>query len=199
MFSEELRKKEIQDGEILVPYDVSSLFTNVPVDETVQILVDQAFHNKWFNKTYRLQLERSDLATLLNLAVKNQLFQLDGKLYQQVEGVAMGPLMANTFMCSIERNLVDNHHMPSFYRRYVDDTITIERNLAAARDFLDTLNNCHQSLNFTMESEIDGRLPFLGMEAIKNHEHIETKVYIKPTNTDLLLHYHSHVDRRYKQ
>ena len=90
LFSEELRKKEIQDGEILVSYDVSSLFTNVPVDETVQILVDQAFHNEWFNKTYRLQLERSDLATLLNLAVKNQLFQLDGKLYQQVDGVAMG-------------------------------------------------------------------------------------------------------------
>ena len=203
MFSEELRKKEIQDGEILVSYDVSSLFTNVRVDETVQILVDQAFHNEWFNKTYRLQLERSDQATLLHLAVKNQLFQLDGKLYQQVDGVAMGsplgPLMANTFMCSIERNLVDNHHMLSFYRRYVDDTITIQRNLTAARDFLDTLNNCHQSLNFTMESEIDGRLPFLGMEAIRNHEHIETKVYIKPTNTGLLLHHHSHVDRRYKR
>ena len=109
---------------------------------------------------YRLQLERSDLATLLNLAVKNQLFQLDGKLYQQVDGVAMrsplGPLMANTFMCSIERNLDDNHLMPSFYRRLVDDTITIQRNLTSARDFLDTLKNCHQSLIFTMESEIGG-------------------------------------------
>jgi hypothetical protein len=45
LFSEELRKKEIQDGEILVSYDVSSLFTNVPVDETIEILVDKAFHN----------------------------------------------------------------------------------------------------------------------------------------------------------
>ena len=98
-------------------------------------------------------------------------------------GSPLGPLMANTFMCSIEGNLVDNHHMPSFYRHFIDNTITIQRNLTAARDFLDALNNCHQSLNFTMESEIDGRLPFLGMEAIRNHEHIETKVYIKPTNT----------------
>ena len=80
LFSEELRKKEIQDGEILVSY-VSSLFTNVPVDKTVQIFVDQAFHYEWFNKTYRLQLERSDLAKLLNLAVKNQLFHLHRKLY----------------------------------------------------------------------------------------------------------------------
>ena len=116
LFSEELRKKEIQDGEILVSYDVSSLFTNVPVDETIEILVDKAFHNEWFNKTYHLQLERSELANLLNLAVKNQLFQLNGKLYQQVDGVAMGsplgPLMANTFMCSIEQKLVDNNRMP---------------------------------------------------------------------------------------
>ncbi|CAB4013124.1 Hypothetical predicted protein, partial [Paramuricea clavata] len=68
LFSEELRKKEIQDGKILVSYDVSSLFTNVPVDETIEILVDKAFNNEWFNKTYNIQLERSELANLLNLA-----------------------------------------------------------------------------------------------------------------------------------
>ena len=28
---------------------------------------------------------------------------------------------------------------------------------------------------------------------------IETKVYVKPTNSSLLLHYQSHVDNRYKQ
>ena len=43
---------------------------------------------------------------LLKLATTNQLFQLDGILYEQVEGVAMGsplgPLLANPFMCSIE-------------------------------------------------------------------------------------------------
>ena len=203
LFSEELRKKEIQDGEILVSYDVSSLFTNVPVDETIEILVDKAFHNKWFNKTYHLQLERSELANLLNLAVKNQLFQLNGKLYQQVDGVAigspLGPLMANTFMCSIEQKLVDNNRIPSFYHRFVDDTITTQRSLASAEDFLNTLNNCHPSLNFTMECEVDGKLAFLGMEAIRTHGHIETKVYVKPTNTGLLLHYQSHVDRRYKR
>ncbi len=28
---------------------------------------------------------------------------------------------------------------------------------------------------------------------------IETRVYVKPTNTGLLLHYQSHVDSRYKR
>jgi hypothetical protein len=89
--------------------------------------------------------------------------------------------------------------MPSFYHRFVDDTITSRRSLATAEDFLDTLNSCHESLNFTMECEVDGKLPFLGMEAIRKDDHLKTKVYVKPTDTGLLLHYQSHVDRRYKR
>ena len=56
--------------------------------------------------TYKLNLKRSDLETLLNLAVKHQLFQFVGNLYEQVDGVAMGsplgPLLANTSMCLLE-------------------------------------------------------------------------------------------------
>ena len=194
-FSEELRKKEIIDDEILVSYDVSSLFTNVPVDETIEILVEKAFHREWFNSSYNLALKGSDLRALLNIAVKNQLFQLDGKLYEQIDGVAM----ANVFMCSIEEKLVNNKVMPSFYHRFVDDTITTQRSLATAEDFLITLNSCHESIKFTMECEVNGKLPFLGMEAIREENHLETKVHVKPTNTGLLLHYQSHVDRRYKR
>ena len=127
-FSEELRKNENVDREILVSCDVSSLSTNVPVDETTETLVQKAFHEEWFNNKYSLALKESDLRALLNTAGKNQLFQLDGKLYEQIDGVAMasplGPLMANTFMCSIEEKLVSNMAMPSFYHQFVDDTIT---------------------------------------------------------------------------
>jgi hypothetical protein len=118
--------------------------------------------------------------------VKNQLFQLDGKLYEQTDGVAMGsplgPLMASTFMCSIEQKLVNNMDISSFYHRFVNDTITSQRSLATAEDFLGTLNSCHESLNFTMECEVDGKLPFLGMEAIRKDDHLETKVYVHETN-----------------
>jgi len=66
---------------------------------------------------------------LLKLATTNQLFQLDGKLYEQVEGVAMGsplgPLLANTFVCYIEEKLEEKNELPSFYKRYVDDTFKI--------------------------------------------------------------------------
>ena len=43
------------------------------------------------------------------------------------------------------------------------------------------------------------RLPFLGMDVIRNGCRLETTVYRKPTDKGLLLHYHRHVDARYKR
>ena len=55
------------------------------------------------------------------------------------------------------------------------------------------------SISFTMELATNGKLPFLGLEIVKLMSRLETKVYKKPTDTGLLLHYRSHVDVRYKQ
>jgi len=49
-----------------------------------------------------------------------------------------------------------------------------------------------------MEVEEIGMFPFFGMQLLNRAPRVETKVYVKPTNTGLLLHYHSHVDSRYK-
>ena len=50
-----------------------------------------------------------------------------------------------------------------------------------------------------MEIESDGILPFLGTQLLNKSTQIQTKVYVKPTNTGLLLHFMSHVDTRYKR
>ena len=153
---------------------------------------------------------RSDSRTIflsgnrpLTFATKHQLFQFNGNVYEQVDGVAMGsplgPLMANAFMCSLEKKLSKSNKLPSFYNRYVDDALTKQSNLDSAASFLLTLNNCHPSLSFTMEVEVEGNIPFLGMKIMKKDGRLETEVYNKPTNTGLLLHYHSHVDKRYKR
>ena len=114
-------------------------------------------------------------------------------------GSPLGPLLANVFMGSIEVTLEREGKMPSFYKRYVDDTLTIMPDTTSAATFLQVLNNCHSSVKFTMETENNGMLPFLGMQLLNRAPQIETKVYIKPTNTGLLLHYQSHVDMRYKR
>ena len=76
-------------------------------------------------------------------------------LYEQVEGVAMGsplgPLLANTFMCSIKEKLEAGNKLPSFYKWYLDDTFTFMPDLSNSKAFLNKLNSCHENLNFTME------------------------------------------------
>ena len=79
--------------DILVSYDVSFLFTNVPLDKTIQSLANRAFKNNWFNTTYDLNLTKTDLVDLLSVATKGQLFKFNGPLYEQTDGVAMGPLL----------------------------------------------------------------------------------------------------------
>ena len=164
-----------------------------------QFLSRKLFTDNWFNTNYDLE---SDLTTLLQLATKDQLFQFEGNLYQQIDGVAMGsplgPLMANAFLCSLEEKLERENKLPNLYKRYVDDTFTAMPDKADAESFLSTLNACHPSISFTMELASNNKLPFLGMEITKNGCQLSTSVYRKPTNTGLLLHFHSHVDRRYK-
>ena len=50
-----------------------------------------------------------------------------------------------------------------------------------------------------MELPTENRLPFLGMVLRKDSQSITTSVYVKPTNTGLLIHYNSDVDNRYKK
>ena len=123
----EIRFIPMNDEDILVSYDLTSLLTNVPLSGTIYILVNKAFTDDWFNQTYDLNLEKEELAQLLEVATTNQLFQLNGHLYEQTDGVAMGSplgwLMASVFICHFKEKLTRNGMVPSLYKRYVDDTL----------------------------------------------------------------------------
>ena len=81
------------------------------------------------------------------MASTDQLFQFDGHLYEPREGVAMGsplgPLLANVFMCHLEE-LSDNGLIPSFYKRYVDDTLAIMPGVDAAFSHLSVKKQTHK-------------------------------------------------------
>ena len=184
---------------------MSALFINVPLKETIDILVDKAFEGDKFNKTHSTRLQKHQLTVLLEIATTNQLFQFNGELYEQTDGVAMGsplgPLLANVFMCHIENQLEQKNMIPSFYRRYVDDTLVTMPNTESATDFLQVLNSVHPSLSFTTELEhSDIRAlfrSFVYTVLTRCGGTLTTEVYRKPTDTGLLLHFQSHVDSRY--
>ena len=89
--------------------------------------------------------------------------------------------------------------VPSPYKRYVDDSLArMSHTDAAAADFLTTLDGLHPSLKFTMELPADNMTLFIGIEIIKNGTEFTTRVYRKPTNISLLMHFQSHEVKRYK-
>ena len=63
---------------------------------------ERAFENNWLNEERSLNISKLDFIKLLWIATKHQLFQFEGNLYQQVDGVSEGsplsPLMANNCM-----------------------------------------------------------------------------------------------------
>ena len=66
--------------------DVESLFTNIPVDETIKNAVDDLFASNM----YQWKLSKSELYHLLKLATSESSFIFDNILYQQIDAVAMG-------------------------------------------------------------------------------------------------------------
>ena len=117
----------------------------------------------------------------------------NSQLYEHTDGVAigspLGPLLANVFMCSIEETLKHKGKMSTYYRLYVDDKLRITRDKVSADNFLHTLNHCHSSVMFTKETEKKGMLLFLNTQLLNKSTHTETNVYVKPTNSGLLLQY----------
>ncbi|GJQ65329.1 hypothetical protein Trydic_g7445 [Trypoxylus dichotomus] len=77
--------------------------------------------------------------------------------------------------------------------RYVHDTFVVWPHGAdALGEFLQHLNSIHPRIQFTMELEKDGQLPFLGVLVNRNRDGaLGHRVYRKPTHTDRYLHYNS--------
>jgi hypothetical protein len=76
----------------------------------------------------------------------------------------------------------------------VDDTFVIwPHGPGRLSEFLDHLNSIHESIQFTMETERDGHLPFLDIDIYRKPDgSLGHKVYHKPTHTNLYLNSNSH-------
>ena len=84
--------------------DVDSLFTNIPLEETIDICTNTLFEN--MEKVEGLS--KIEFKELLSLATKESYFIFNGKHYKQVDGVAMGsplgPTFANVFLAHFVNN-----------------------------------------------------------------------------------------------
>ena len=86
----------------------------------------------------------------------------------------------------------------SKWYRYVDDCLIVTHRDTDIEAVLCRMNNIHNKIQFTVESENNGSLPFLDAVIIRTENSVKFKVYRKPTNKDDLIHYHSAHDEKTK-
>ena len=80
-----------------VSYDIASLFTNVLVDETIEIILDHLFPIGTSRRDYTYNgWKRLDLKRALYHCLKDVTFIFQGTMYMQIDGIAMGSPLSFT-------------------------------------------------------------------------------------------------------
>ena len=119
-FVEQVKHITLAPGECLSSYEVSALFTSVPVDPALQVikdLLEKRCHPQGKNST-----PCGKHHSTIRLCLKNMYFSFQGQFYEQVNGAAMvspvSPIVANfIYGVCMEYRIWD---------RYVDDTFVIQ-------------------------------------------------------------------------
>ena len=175
-----------------VSYDVESLFTNIPIEETIDYILRQIYEKKKISPICK----RSIMRKLLMKLTTEGTFMFNNEFYKQKDGCTMGgPLsviLSNIFMTMMEDEVVAPID-PEFYRRFVDDIIN-KRIIGQPDYLLEKLQTYHPNIRFTVEVNPK---KFLDTEMTFHHGHCVTNVYRKPNK--LPVSWTSQVPKRYKR
>ena len=172
-------------------FDVSSLFTNVPIDEAVQVIRHRLTQDDTLAD--RTTLTPDQVAELLDTCLRSTYFCYGGDFYKQQEGAAMGSpvsaAVANLYMEFFEGLALTqspDECRPRIWKRYVDDTFCILRK-GTVEKLLSHLNSIRPTIQFTVEVEKDGFLPFLDiLLRWKDDGSLNATMYRKPMHILIL-------------
>ena len=114
-FVQILKSLRVRPKDLMVSFDVVSLFTNVLIVDSLELL------------SYHFE---DDVLALFKHVLTSTYFCFNGQFYEQTDGVAMGsplsPVIANFFMEDFEKRAIEQAtHNPVCWFRYTDDTFVI--------------------------------------------------------------------------
>ena len=137
----------------VVSLHVSSLFTSISLDRTIDIIIQQAFSHP---SSPPPVLPEDDLRNLLLICTKATSFKFSESSFIQIDGVSMrcpfGPTFVNFYMSHVE-NLTLNQNRasnPHIYMRYVNDLFCVFKSNRHISWFKQRFQN-HCILKFTTE------------------------------------------------
>ena len=195
-FVEQVKNIRLQPQECIISYDVRALFTSVPIKPAIKIIKQLLEDDKELQ--HRTSMTAQHIICLLEFCLNNTSFIFQGRYHEQTEGAAMGsplsPIIAKLYMEAFDKEGISTApDPPTFWRRFVDDTFVIIKK-TKEDSFFNHINSIDDKIQFTKEAgRSDGSMPFLDTLVIMNGDgSLNTKVYRKPTHTDLYLQWESH-------
>ena len=130
-------------------YDVESLFTNIPIKDTIDFICDEISVHKKLEAICKQSIFKKHFYKLTTECT----FNATEKLRKKVDGVSMGGILSvilsDCFMNKMKRDIV-LPLKPKFYRRFVDDTYRRRKKNEPDGLFL-KMNSYHSNINLTIE------------------------------------------------
>ena len=183
--SNKLESTPILPHHSLASLDISSLYTNVPMRETRDIIANNLVKNGVDPQI------RHELLNWYDTITQQNYFSNKEKIIIQQESLVMGApssgLIAEFFLQNLEDThltpLLDKHNI-SVYFRYVDDILIIfDSRDTEVVNIQEDFNMLHPNMKFTAELESNNQINFLDITIHKTPTKWTTSIYRKPSNS----------------
>ena len=102
---QKLKQFQFSRNQVMVSFDVVSLFTNVPLSETTELIADRIYTE---DNPNAVPFNRDIFKKLMFLATQG-IFMFNNRLYEQIDEVTMGsplgPTLDNFFLGHLEEKI----------------------------------------------------------------------------------------------
>lgn len=181
-FIECLKNFKFKPNDCMVSFDIQNMYHSISADESAHSIFI------WLKSVISDNAIVGEYMRLVKLCLGTCYFKFNGKVYQQLDSLAMGNQLssfaANCFMSALETGAEESYpDFPSIWYRYVDDTFAVI-DKDKVDDFLFYLNGLNDRIHLTKEHEQGGSLPFLDLNITRMNDSLEFNIYRKVTNTD---------------
>ena len=127
-----MNTQKVSEDEQIVSFDVTALFTSVPVDLAMEITKRKL--SGTYSWKYHTNLSQDEILDLLSFVLSNSYFTFEEKHYHQISGCAMGsPLsavIAELVMQDVEMRAINPSPVsPKWWQRDVDDSSACHKDL----------------------------------------------------------------------
>lgn len=188
---DKIKDINIPQNSLFLSFDVNDMYTNIPIDETIEILEQQLIDHGTLTRP-----QINDVIKLTKVTINQNYFQYNNSFYIQEDGLPMGSplsgLLADIYMNNLETTKILNETNPYkskllYWYRYVDDILCLfEGTQIEAEELHKHINSLSSQIKFSKEIQ-NSQINFLDITILKERHMHKFKIYRKPTTTDIII------------